>query len=64
MSAALHYAGDIDDIVVVASDTDILVLLMFHWKEGINIYMLVENPMKKDVDREFWKIENLVKEAG
>ena len=65
VSAALEYAGDIDnDIVVVASDTNILVLLMFHWKEGMSIYMLVETPNKKDVDREFWKLENLVKEAG
>ena len=65
MSAALEYAGDTDnDIVVVASDTNILVLLVFHWKKGMSIYMLVETPNKKDVDREFWKLENLVKEAG
>ena len=65
VSAALQYAGDIDnDIVVVAGDTDILVLLMFHWKEGINMHMLAETPNKKDVYREFLKIENLVKEAG
>ena len=65
LSAALQYAGDIDNnIVVAAGDTDILVLLMFHWKEGMNIYMLAETPNKKDVDHEFWKIENLVKEAG
>ena len=52
-----------NDIVVVAGGTDILVLLMFHWKERMNIYMLAETPNKKGVDREFWKIENLVKEA-
>ena len=52
-----------NDIVVVAGDTDILVLLMFHWKEGMNIYMLAETPNKKGVDLKFWKIENLVKEA-
>ena len=52
-----HYnTQDIDDIVVVAGDTDILVLIMVHWKEGINIYMPAETPNKKDVDREFWKI--------
>ena len=39
-------------------------LLMFHRKEGMNVYMLAETPNKKDVHREFWKIENLVKEAG
>ena len=53
-----HYnTQDIDnDIVMVAGDTDILVLIMVHWKEGINIYMPAETPNKKDVDREFWKI--------
>ena len=53
-----HYnTQDIDnDIVVVAGDTDILVLIMVHWKEGINIYMPAETPNKKDVDCEFWKI--------
>ena len=53
-----HYnTQDIDnDIVVVAGDTDILVLIMVHWKEGINIYMPAETPNKKDVGREFWKI--------
>ena len=30
----------------------------------MNIYMLAETPNKKDVDRKFWKIENLVKEGG
>ena len=65
VSAALEYAGDIDnDIVVVASNTDILVLLMFHWKDRMNMYMLAETPNRKDVDRKFWKIENLIKEAG
>ena len=65
MSAALQYAVNIDnDIVVVAGDADILVLLMFHWKEGMNIYMPAETPNKKDVDCQFWKIGNLVKEAG
>ena len=54
VSAALEYAGDIDnDIVVVASNTDILVLLMFHWKDRMNMYMLAETPNRKDVDRKF-----------
>ena len=30
----------------------------------MNIYMLAETPNEKDMDREFWKIENLVREAG
>ena len=48
---------------MVAGDTDSLVPLIFHWKEGMNVYMIAETPNKKDVDREFWKIENLVKEV-
>ena len=61
-----HYnTQDIEnDIVVVAGDRDILVLIIVHWKEGISIYMPAETPNKNDVVREFWKIENLVKEAG
>ena len=39
VSATLEYAEDVDkDVVVVAADTDILVLLMFHWKNGMNLY--------------------------
>ena len=48
VSAALQYVGDIDnDILVAAGDTDILVLIMFHWKEGMNIYMLAKTRNKK-----------------
>ena len=48
VSAALQYAVNIDNyIAVVAGGTDILALLMFHWKEGMNIYMLAETPNKK-----------------
>ena len=51
------------DVVVVAADTDILVLLMFHWKNGMNLYMLSDVPSNKG-DKEMWKIEDLVISAG
>lgn len=36
VSAALEYAADSDkDVVVVATDTDMLVLLMFRWERRI-----------------------------
>ena len=48
VSAALQYAEDIDnDILVAAGDTDILVLIMCHWKEGMNICMLAKTRNKK-----------------
>ena len=64
VSAALEYAEDVDkDVVVVAADTDILVLLMFHWKNGMNLYMLSDVPSNKG-DKEMWKIEDSVISAG
>ena len=37
VSAALEYATNEREVIVKASDTDILVLLIFHWEEGMKI---------------------------
>ena len=60
VSAALDFASDHGkEVVVVAADTDILVLLMFHWKDEMQIYMLADTSGK-----EMWKVEELVKASG
>ncbi|CAB4061479.1 unnamed protein product [Lepeophtheirus salmonis] len=64
VSAALDYAKDSDkDVVVVAGETDILVLLMFHWRSGMHLYMLSDAPTKKRGQR-MWRIEDLVISTG
>ena len=40
---ALQYASEGSDVNVVADDTDVLVLLMYHWKQSMaSIYFLSE----------------------
>jgi hypothetical protein len=56
VSTAIEYASKNKEVVVVASDTDILVLLMFHWTVNMKITLYSE---KKQ-----WKIEDVVKQAG
>ena len=64
VAAALEYAEYANkDVVVVAADTDVLVLLMFHWKNGMNLYMLSDVPSNKEA-KQVWKIEDLVISAG
>ena len=63
VQAALEYASKKDKrpVTVVASDTDILVLLMFHWKSHMNIFML-SNCGKNQ--HECWNISSLVSSIG
>ena len=63
VSAALHYAAKDREVVVVASETDILVLLMFHWKPGMDLFMYATAGKGNNGKKE-WKVENLVWEAG
>ena len=65
VSAALeHTLNSENDVVVVASDTDILVLFMFHWKPKMKLYMLTDVSKKRESERSIWKIENLVEACG
>ena len=56
------------DVVVVTTDTDILVvslmLLMFHWGKGMKIHMLSNTSSSKDVVKKMWKIKDVVKATG
>ena len=63
VSAAVHYAAKGREVVVVASDTDILVLLMFHWKPGMELFMYATAGKGNNGKKE-WKVENVVWAAG
>ncbi len=58
---ALQYASEGSDVNVVADDTDVLVLLMYHWKQSMaSIYFLSEAGKNTKI----WKISDLVEQAG
>ena len=60
ITCALQYACQESDVNVVADDTDVLVLLMYHWKQNMaDIYFLLE--VKKNMM--VWKIRDLVTKA-
>ncbi len=65
VASALQFASQGNATTVVADDTDVLILLMYHWKENMaDVYFLSEarNSQKKGLL--VWKIHNLVMEAG
>ena len=65
VSAALEYVSDSEkEVIVVASDTDILVLLMFHWKLEMQLYIFADVGGNRDSERSMWKIEDLVEAIG
>ena len=63
VAAALEFAtkDETRSVTVVANDTNILVLLMFHWESNMNIFMLSDAGKKQS---ECWNIANLVSSAG
>ena len=61
VTCVLQYAGQESEVNVVADDTDVLVLLMYHWKHNMaDVYFLSE--VKKNMM--VWKIHDLVIKAG
>ena len=63
VACALQFAAEGKEVCVVADDTDVLVLLMYHWNPNMaDIYFYSEAKGKqkqKDVSR-VWKIHDLV----
>lgn len=58
---ALQYADQGHEVYVVADDTDVLVLLMYHWKYSMGeLYFFSETGRKRNI----WKISDLVNQAG
>ena len=58
---ALQYAVQGHEVNVVVDDTDVLVLLMYHWKQNMaDIYFLSKAGKKLKI----WRISDLVGQAG
>jgi len=52
-----------EEVVVVASDTDILMLFMYHWQNDMELYIQSDMSLKKGLNN-IWKIEDLVTSRG
>ena len=62
---ALQLAMEGNVVTVIADDTDILVLLMYHWKENMSdIYFQSEPKKSQRRGLTSWKIRDLVTKAG
>lgn len=63
VASALHFAEQGHDVSVEADDTDIIVLLMYHWKPNMaDIYFRPKPTKKKELLA--WKVKDLVNKAG
>ena len=62
VACALQYAIQGTKVTVVANDTDVLILLMYHWKkEMADIYFSSEiNKPQKN----WWKVRDITSKAG
>ena len=61
VQCALQYVSEGSDVNVVADDTDILVLLMHHWKQNMaSVYFF----QRQEKNTKIWRISDLVEEAG
>ena len=65
VASALQFAVQGNTTTVVADDTDVLVLLMYHWKENMEDVYFQSEPKKSQKKGLFlWKIRDLVTKAG
>ena len=62
VSCALQFATQGRDVIVVADDTDILVLLIYHWNSDMADVYLQSNVKKSQ--NKIWKIRDLVTKVG
>ena len=61
VQCALQYAIEGSEVNVVADDTDVLVLLLYHWKQNMaSIYFLSEAGKYLKI----WRISDLIGQAG
>ena len=62
VACALQYAIQGTKVTVVADDTDVFVLLVYHWKKemaDISFSSEINKPQKKR-----WKVRNITSKAG
>ncbi len=65
VACALQFAIEGNEVTVVADDTDVLVLLMYHWKENMaNIRFQSEPKKSQGKTLLSWNIRDLVTKAG
>ena len=64
-ASALEIATEGKEVNVVADDTDVLILLMHHWRDGMeDIYFLSEPKKSQKKGLQVWRIRDLVSKAG
>ena len=59
----IDYASIVRDVVVMAEDTDIFVLMMSHWKVSmVDMVINIEKKLKKKASKKlsFWRVSALI----
>ncbi len=65
VACALEIANGGITVNVVADDTDVLILLMYHWKETMgDVYFLSAPKRAPKKGLQVWSISNLITKAG
>ena len=65
VACALQMAMEGKEVTVVADDTDVLILLMYHWTESMaDVYFLSEPKKSQKKGLQVWRICDLITKAG
>ena len=65
VSTAIQYTKKQDnEVVVIANDTNILVLLIYHWQKSMKLFMHSEVTKKNGREKQTWKIEDVALAVG
>ena len=59
VKCALDFAPQGNEVTVVSDDTDILVLLIHHWKMNMSVVYF-----KSEAKKMVWKIQDIINNAG
>lgn len=65
VACAIQFASQGNEVNIVADDTDVLILLIYHWNHNItNIYYQKEDRKAQMKCLMAWKIRNLASKGG